>query len=406
VLKVNVLSYNINTCRIFFTKDFWDHFSSQLVKDFRLETGLVLENKQRFFCDIKRSIFEYYYHSILKRNPKDKSLYQTFTHIFQKYSKNGLPHLVKNLSEVPVYYDDDHIVTDPVEIDFSTTSHKRESDILSIVSISDQLMEMESSSAFKENREMDYCNTFDDFLKQFMCHDEMVNILKSDYEKGNINHLIDSGFSHLEMGEYFHIAFRIYRHYDFKIGLPTIINHMNPANIDLTINADITKRFDLWHKSYTYINIYRSLTNYIGLDICEILYNEFNRKQTLSFKDGYQYVFCAFLLNNLYNRLIVREKQIPCNAFIQVKERVRINQSDPSNMNIFNNKIRQDNLNFHKFDSSLFEKSSNTKNIIQEDEIFDVTDKKTSNIIDSVSSDEDNPKVKVVQRSIFPFRNK
>jgi hypothetical protein len=342
-LKRNVLSYNINTGRIFFIKEFWDQYSLQLIKDFRHETGVELDNKKKFFCEIKRSLFEYYFYKIDKNIDLEHSLYHQLTTIFQRHSKNDLPKLITDFKkEVPVYYDDDHILEDPVEITYDSTHYKTDSKTVSLSSISDTLYELESSHAHTMNVNKSISDEADSFLKQYLCEDDNLVKIKQDYENGVLNEYIDTLNFDTDFDDLMKITRRIFDHYKGLIGYPTIFNIFNFRDIKSgRTSMYINPRFDLWHKNYTLYDTYRQLVFYIGYDICDFLFSSFLKERRCHYCTGYEYVFLCFIFKDFEKKLSLIEDKSKHVRFIKVQEHVRENKK---NANPFNSRDRSKTL--------------------------------------------------------------
>jgi hypothetical protein len=311
-LQLNVIFYDVNSARIYFTDTFWKPYSDQLIKDFRRETGVILDNRRKFLAQIKRALFDYFYVKLVCNKKPAHELYSSITAIFNQHSHNSLPKLVKNIADVPVFYDDEWHVQDPPDtpLDRNVAITRPRS----VGSMTDILLAHESVSKREFDINKEHEDLADTFLDQFFNEKDNFDRIDEDYRQGRLQeYFLDlSTNNSLTFNSVLKFCDKIFQHYDGKVGMVTILNMVSYKDMDnpYRTDFDVQRRFDLWMKTYNQFSVFRSLVNYIGLDTCEQIYTSFIKDLKFTYYNGYHYVFCSFILHDFLKRSLFKKNPL------------------------------------------------------------------------------------------------
>jgi len=326
-LQINVVYYDVNSARIFFTDGFWKPYSDQLIKDYRRETGLVLNDRKKFLAKIKRALFNYFYLKLICQK-KTSDLYSTVISIFHEFSQNSLPRKVTSIDDVPVFYDDDWKLEDPTDAPLETQDAETSK---TVGSMSDILLAHESVSRREYDINKEHEDLSDQFLQQYLNEKTNLERFQFDYQQGTLQHLffdIGQVKMKLDVTNIFKLTERLYNHYQGSIGMLTIFNAISLKEVELSTEIKSERRFDLWMKTYQQYGVFRSLVNYIGSDVCTMLYNHFLKHVEFKYWNGYHYVFNSFILHDFIKRSYFRSPGIKHSKIIDLDSDLNsLNQS-------------------------------------------------------------------------------
>lgn len=339
-LQINVVYYDVNSARIFFTDGFWKPYADQLIKDYRRETGQFLSDRKSFLAKIKRALFKYYFMKLVQQK-KTLDLYSAVISIFHEFSRNSLPIKVTNIDDIPVYYEDEWKLDDPLDVPIDVQSEESRP----TSSMSDILLAHESVSRREYDINKEHEDLADEFLNQFYHEKTNLERLKQDYTGGTLQHYFsDTGtarLSRMDMDNVFKLTEKIYDHYHGSIGMVTIFNSISLKDVEMRTEIRSNRRFDLWMKVYQQFGVFRSLVNYIGSDVCEMLYDSFLKHKNFHYYNGYHYVFCSYILHDFIKRSYLLKSPLVKEPFINLAEEHASNSKSQVFNSFRNNKTGQ-----------------------------------------------------------------
>jgi len=180
----------------------------------------------------------------------------------------------------------------------TTVPHRYVDDLL------DDFKAMERQST----AELELQVAYDEFAAQFEREETWVKSITPD-EMQSLSHLVDKdrGFAGAVR-----TTFNISKHYEEKIGMPTIFNMIKHFDGFY----DLKKRFriDFFHifnNHYRRFEVYNKLIDMIGVDIAGQLYNNFMHDGRFAYTNVHEYVFSSMMCFDFLKRSIMSCERLP-----------------------------------------------------------------------------------------------